>query len=162
MGGIVDRFNGSNLSLTGGSFMNHPFFALVDVEGAEVKTVEVVANPYYGAHQPGPTLGYGMSVFKPKVEHVADKMEFSGSLALGKAFPTGRVSHPCHKRPFPVFAIDALGRAKMQVRRQMHARRTHFSNALAKAFSNARPLKWVAKTWPSRSINIVWGMLLIP
>jgi hypothetical protein len=44
----------------------------------------------------------------------------------------------------------------------MHARRTHFSNALAKAFSKAPPLKWVAKTWPSLSINIVWGMLLIP
>jgi len=30
-----------------------PFFALVDVEGTNVKAVEVVENPYYGAHQPG-------------------------------------------------------------------------------------------------------------
>ena len=35
-----------------------PFFALVDVEGTEVKAVEVIANPYYGAHQPGQVPGF--------------------------------------------------------------------------------------------------------
>jgi len=35
-----------------------PYFALVDVEGREVKNVEVVANPYYGRHQPGQVPGF--------------------------------------------------------------------------------------------------------
>ncbi len=30
-----------------------PYFALVDLEGTEVKAVEVVANPFYNGHQPG-------------------------------------------------------------------------------------------------------------
>jgi predicted Fe-Mo cluster-binding NifX family protein len=35
-----------------------PFFALVDVEGTDVKAVEVIANPYYSAHQPGQVPGF--------------------------------------------------------------------------------------------------------
>ena len=35
-----------------------PFFALVEVKGAEMKSVEMVANPYYGAHQPGQVPGF--------------------------------------------------------------------------------------------------------
>jgi predicted Fe-Mo cluster-binding NifX family protein len=30
-----------------------PYFALVDVQGCEVERVNVVANPFYGSHQPG-------------------------------------------------------------------------------------------------------------
>jgi len=30
-----------------------PYFVLVDVEGREIKTVQTIANPYYGHHQPG-------------------------------------------------------------------------------------------------------------
>ena len=30
-----------------------PYFALVDLEGREVKAIEIVDNPYYGHHQPG-------------------------------------------------------------------------------------------------------------
>ena len=35
-----------------------PFFALVDLDGNEVKTVQVIENPYYGAHQPGQVPGF--------------------------------------------------------------------------------------------------------
>lgn len=35
-----------------------PFFALVDLEGVEVKAVQVIENPYYGAHQPGQVPGF--------------------------------------------------------------------------------------------------------
>lgn len=30
-----------------------PYFALVDMEGNEIQTVELIENPYYAAHQPG-------------------------------------------------------------------------------------------------------------
>jgi predicted Fe-Mo cluster-binding NifX family protein len=30
-----------------------PYFVIVDVEGAEVKEVQAVDNPYYGGHAPG-------------------------------------------------------------------------------------------------------------
>ena len=30
-----------------------PYYALVDVEGREVQSVQVVANPFHGQHQPG-------------------------------------------------------------------------------------------------------------
>ena len=35
-----------------------PFFALVDLEGTEVKEIQVIENPYYGAHQPGQVPGF--------------------------------------------------------------------------------------------------------
>ena len=35
-----------------------PYFAIVDVDGSDVKSVEVIANPYYGAHQPGQVPGF--------------------------------------------------------------------------------------------------------
>ena len=34
------------------------FFALVDLDGNEFKSVNVVVNPYYGAHQPGQVPGF--------------------------------------------------------------------------------------------------------
>ncbi|HIE24584.1 MAG TPA: dinitrogenase iron-molybdenum cofactor biosynthesis protein, partial [Anaerolineales bacterium] len=30
-----------------------PFFALVDVEGTEIQTIEVIENPFYAGHQVG-------------------------------------------------------------------------------------------------------------
>jgi len=30
-----------------------PYFALVDVDGCEVESINIVSNPYYAAHQPG-------------------------------------------------------------------------------------------------------------
>jgi predicted Fe-Mo cluster-binding NifX family protein len=30
-----------------------PFFAIVDIEGRDVKTVQVIDNPFYNGHQPG-------------------------------------------------------------------------------------------------------------
>ena len=35
-----------------------PFFALVDLEGTEVKSVQVVENPYFHGHQPGQVPGF--------------------------------------------------------------------------------------------------------
>lgn len=35
-----------------------PFFALVDLEGIEVKAVQVVDNPFYNGHQPGQVPGF--------------------------------------------------------------------------------------------------------
>ena len=35
-----------------------PYYVLVDVEGQEVKAVQVVDNPYYGQHAPGAVPGF--------------------------------------------------------------------------------------------------------
>ena len=35
-----------------------PFFALVDLEGRDVKTVQVIDNPFYNGHQPGQVPGF--------------------------------------------------------------------------------------------------------
>jgi predicted Fe-Mo cluster-binding NifX family protein len=35
-----------------------PFFALVDVNGNEVQSIQVVENPYYHGHQPGQVPGF--------------------------------------------------------------------------------------------------------
>jgi predicted Fe-Mo cluster-binding NifX family protein len=35
-----------------------PFFALVDLEGTEVQSVQVVENPYFHGHQPGQVPGF--------------------------------------------------------------------------------------------------------
>lgn len=45
-------------SLVAQHFGRCPFFALVDLEGTEVKAVEVVANPFYNGHQPGQVPGF--------------------------------------------------------------------------------------------------------
>jgi len=35
-----------------------PFFALVDLEGRDVKTIQVIDNPFYNGHQPGQVPGF--------------------------------------------------------------------------------------------------------
>ena len=35
-----------------------PFFAIVDLEGRDVKTVQVIDNPFYNGHQPGQVPGF--------------------------------------------------------------------------------------------------------
>lgn len=35
-----------------------PFFAIVDMEGRDVKTVQVIDNPFYNGHQPGQVPGF--------------------------------------------------------------------------------------------------------
>jgi len=35
-----------------------PFFAMVDVEGTEFKSVEVLENPFFHGHQPGQVPGF--------------------------------------------------------------------------------------------------------
>ena len=39
-------------------FGGSPYFALVDLEGAKFKTIEVVANPFCNGHQPGQVPGF--------------------------------------------------------------------------------------------------------
>jgi predicted Fe-Mo cluster-binding NifX family protein len=53
----VETNNGLD-SMVAHHFGRCPYFAIVDVDGSEVKAVEVVANPYYGAHQPGQVPGF--------------------------------------------------------------------------------------------------------
>jgi predicted Fe-Mo cluster-binding NifX family protein len=53
----VETNNGLD-SVVAHHFGRCPYFAIVDVDGSEVKAVEVVANPYYGAHQPGQVPGF--------------------------------------------------------------------------------------------------------
>ncbi len=45
-------------SIVAHHFGRCPFFALVDVEGDEIKAVEVVENPHYAHHQPGMVPGF--------------------------------------------------------------------------------------------------------
>jgi len=40
-------------SVVGPHFGRCPYFIMVDLEGAEVKTVKAIENPFYGNHQPG-------------------------------------------------------------------------------------------------------------
>jgi predicted Fe-Mo cluster-binding NifX family protein len=35
-----------------------PYFAFVDVDGRDIKSVEVLANPFYAGHQPGQVPGF--------------------------------------------------------------------------------------------------------
>lgn len=35
-----------------------PFFALVEVEGNEIQSTQIIDNPFYAAHQPGQVPGF--------------------------------------------------------------------------------------------------------
>lgn len=48
----VETNNGLD-SLLAHHFGRCPYFAMIDVDGYEVKSVEVLANPFYNGHQPG-------------------------------------------------------------------------------------------------------------
>ncbi len=45
-------------SLVAHHFGRCPFFALIDVDGTDVKAVEVIENPFFSAHQPGQVPGF--------------------------------------------------------------------------------------------------------
>ena len=45
-------------SIVAHHFGRCPFFAIVDLDGDEIKAVEVVENPYYAHHQPGEVPGF--------------------------------------------------------------------------------------------------------
>ena len=53
----ADDSNGLD-SVVSPHFGRCPCFVMVDVEGCEVRNVEVVENPYYGRHQPGQVPGF--------------------------------------------------------------------------------------------------------
>ncbi len=53
----ADDGNGLD-SVVSPHFGRCPYFVLVDVEGREVKAVQVITNPYYGHHQPGEVPGF--------------------------------------------------------------------------------------------------------
>ena len=53
----ADTNDGLN-SLVGAHFGRCPYFALVEVEGMEVKGVNVVDNPFYSNHSPGEVPGF--------------------------------------------------------------------------------------------------------
>jgi predicted Fe-Mo cluster-binding NifX family protein len=48
----ADNDNGLD-SVVSPHFGRCPYFAIVDVDGRQVESVKVVANPYFGHHQPG-------------------------------------------------------------------------------------------------------------
>ena len=45
-------------SLVAHHFGRCPYFAFVDVEGREVKSIEVLDNPFFNGHQPGQVPGF--------------------------------------------------------------------------------------------------------
>jgi predicted Fe-Mo cluster-binding NifX family protein len=45
-------------SLVANHFGRCPYFVLVDVDGCEVRSVEVVDNPHFQSHQPGQVPGF--------------------------------------------------------------------------------------------------------
>lgn len=53
----ADDSNGLN-SVVSPHFGRCPYYAFVDVEGREVRQVNVLNNPYYGHHQPGQVPGF--------------------------------------------------------------------------------------------------------
>jgi predicted Fe-Mo cluster-binding NifX family protein len=55
----ISADNGNGLdSVVSPHFGRCPYFVLVDLEGQEVKAVQVISNPYYGSHQPGQVPGF--------------------------------------------------------------------------------------------------------
>ncbi len=55
---ISTETNNGLESLVAHHFGRCPFFALIDVDGTEVKAVEIVENPFYNGHQPGQVPGF--------------------------------------------------------------------------------------------------------
>ncbi len=53
----VDESSGLD-SVVSPHFGRCPYYVFVDVEGREVKDVQVVASPFYGQHQPGQVPGF--------------------------------------------------------------------------------------------------------
>ena len=53
----VDTSNGLD-SAVAQHFGRCPYFALVDVDGKEVKAVQMIDNPFYAQHQPGQVPGF--------------------------------------------------------------------------------------------------------
>ncbi len=53
----ADDRNGLD-SVVSPHFGRCPYYVLVDVEGQEIKAVQVVDNPYYGQHAPGVVPGF--------------------------------------------------------------------------------------------------------
>jgi predicted Fe-Mo cluster-binding NifX family protein len=53
----IETNNGLD-SVVAHHFGRCPFFALVEVEENEIKTVEVINNPYFNGHQPGQVPGF--------------------------------------------------------------------------------------------------------
>ena len=53
----VETNNGLE-SVVAHHFGRCPFFALVDVDENEITAIEVIDNPYFGAHQPGQVPGF--------------------------------------------------------------------------------------------------------
>ena len=53
----ADDSNGLS-SVVSPHFGRCPYYAFVDVEGREVRQVNVLDNPYYGHHQPGQVPGF--------------------------------------------------------------------------------------------------------
>jgi len=45
-------------SIVAQHFGRCPYFAIVEVDGTNVEALEVIDNPYYGAHQPGQVPGF--------------------------------------------------------------------------------------------------------
>jgi predicted Fe-Mo cluster-binding NifX family protein len=45
-------------SIVAHHFGRCPYFALVDLEGREVKDIQVIDNPFYNGHQPGQVPGF--------------------------------------------------------------------------------------------------------
>jgi len=45
-------------SIIGHHFGRCPFFALVDLDGSDVKSINVIPNPYFESHQPGQVPGF--------------------------------------------------------------------------------------------------------
>jgi len=53
----ADDSNGLG-SVVSPHFGRCPYYALVDLDGREVRSVQVIENPYYGNHQPGQVPGF--------------------------------------------------------------------------------------------------------
>jgi predicted Fe-Mo cluster-binding NifX family protein len=45
-------------SQVGHHFGRCPFFAVVDVEGEEIQSAEIIENPFFASHQPGQVPGF--------------------------------------------------------------------------------------------------------
>ena len=50
---VSSEANGGLDAPVAGHFGRCPFFTMVDLEGDQVQSVQVVANPYYPNHEPG-------------------------------------------------------------------------------------------------------------
>jgi hypothetical protein len=74
-----------------------------------------IDNACDGAEQPHTSFGYGMLVFKPKIEHVTDKVNLCSRTCYSPPFAMSSVLQPSDEAQLAYPAFAGIGSTKVQV-----------------------------------------------